>query len=80
MFTSSSQDDKMPLLAYRFQWDNGYSAHMTVPQYEQACYIARQWNMGQTVTVQPVFMQKDAVGIDTGTMFIVVLPDGSSHS
>jgi hypothetical protein len=53
---------------------------MTVPQYEQACRIAQQWNLGGTVTVQPVFMQKDAVGIHTGSMFIVVLPDGSSHS
>lgn len=65
---------------YRFVWATGYSAHMTVPQYDKACLIAQQWNMGHTVTVQPVFMQKDAIAIDTGSMTIVVLPDGSSHS
>ena len=70
----------MPMLAYRFQWGNGYSAHMTVAQYEQACVIAKQWELPQTVTVQPVFMLKDAIAIQTGSMTIVVLPDGSSHS
>lgn len=65
---------------YRFVWPTGYSAHMTVPQYEQACRIAQQWNMPCTVYVHPVFMQKDAVAIYTGSMMIVVLPDGSSHS
>jgi hypothetical protein len=65
---------------YRFVWATGYAAHMTVPQYEQACRIAQQWNLGSTVTVQPVFMMKDAVGIHTGSMYIAVLADGSSHS
>jgi len=53
---------------------------MTVPQYEQACRIAERWNMDHTVTVTPVFMQKDAIAINTGSMYIAVLPDGSSHS
>ena len=65
---------------YRFVWATGYAAHMTVPQYEQACRIAQQWNLGSTVTVQPVLMQKDAIGINTGSMFIAILADGSSHS
>ena len=65
---------------YRFVWPTGYAAHMTVPQYEQACVIAEQWGMTHTVEVQPVFGVKDAIGIHTGSMFIAVLPDGSSHS
>jgi len=65
---------------HRFEWYNGFSAHMTVPQYETACEIAHRFGLPHTVTVQPVFMQKDAIGIKTEHMFIVVLPDGSSHS
>ena len=70
----------MAMLTYRFQYWNGFSAHMTVPQYERACQIAHQWGLTHNVTVQPVFGIKDAVGIHTGSMFIAVLPDGSSHS
>jgi len=65
---------------YRFVWGSGYSAHMTVPQYEQACKIAQLFDLPHQVTVAPVFGLKDAVGIHTGTMFIAILPDGSSHS
>lgn len=65
---------------YRFVWPTGFSAHMTVPQYDKACLIAEQWGMTHAVTVQPVFGVKDAVGIHTGSMYIAVLPDGSSHS
>jgi hypothetical protein len=65
---------------YRFVWGTGYAAHMTVPQFETACLIAEQWNLGPNVTVAPVFMLKDAIAIQTGSMTIVVLPDGSSHS
>lgn len=65
---------------YRFVWPTGFSAHMTVPQYDKACLIAEQWGMTHTVTVQPVFGVKDAIGIHTGSMYIAVLPDGSSHS
>jgi len=65
---------------YRFVWPTGYSAHMTVPQYEKACRIAQQWNMGHTIAVQPVFGLADAICLDTGSMSIVVLADGSSHS
>jgi len=65
---------------YRFVWNSGYACHMTVPQYDTACLIAEQWGMTHTVTVDPVFGVKDAVGINTGTMYIAVLPDGSSHS
>jgi hypothetical protein len=53
---------------------------MTVPQYEKACRIAQQWNMGHTIAVQPVFGLADAICLDTGSMSIVVLADGSSHS
>ena len=65
---------------YKFVWGSGYSAHMTVPQYNKACHIAERFGMTHTVTVDPVFGVKDAVGINTGTMYIAVLPDGSSHS
>ncbi len=65
---------------YKFVWGSGYSAHMTVPQYNKACDIAERFGMTHTVTVDPVFGVKDAVGINTGTMYIAVLPDGSSHS
>jgi len=65
---------------YRFVWGSGYAAHMTVEQYDKACLIAKQWDLPHTVTVQPVFMMKDAIAIQTGSMTIVVLPDGSSHS
>jgi hypothetical protein len=53
---------------------------MTVPQYEKACMIAHRHNLGDTVTVHPVFMMKDAIGMECAGMFIAVLPDGSSHS
>lgn len=65
---------------YRFVWNTGYAAHMTVPQYDKACDIAERFGMTHTVTVSPVFGMKDAIGINTGTMYIAVLPDGSSHS
>ena len=65
---------------YRFVWPTGYAAHMTMEQFDTACLIAEQWGLTHTVTVQPVFGVKDAVGIHTGSMFIAVLPDGSSHS
>lgn len=65
---------------YRFVWPTGFAAHMTVPQYDKACVIAEQWGMTHTVTVQPVFGVQDAIGIHTGSMYIAVLPDGSSHS
>lgn len=65
---------------YRFVWNTGYAAHMTVPQYDKACDIAERFGMLNTVTVTPVFGMKDAIGINTGTMYIAVLPDGSSHS
>lgn len=65
---------------YRFVWPTGYAAHMTVPQYNKACDIAQRFNMTHTVEVQPVFGMDDAIGINTGTMFIAVLSDGSSHS
>ena len=68
------------MLTYRFQYYNGFSAHMTVPQYEKACLIAEQWGLTQTVIVEPVFGMKDAFMINTGSMYIAVLPDGSSHS
>lgn len=71
----------MPMLAYRFQFRNGYSAHMTVPQYEKACEIAHQWGLTQTVIVEPVFGSNGKeIMINTGSMWIAVLPDGSSHS
>lgn len=65
---------------FRFIWPTGYSAHMTVPQYDKACAIAERFGMAHTIIVQPVFGMKDAIGINTGTMFIAVLADGSSHS
>lgn len=71
----------MPMLAYRFQFANGYSAHMTVPQYEKACDIAHRWGLTQTVIVEPVFGSNGKeIMINTGSMWIAVLPDGSSHS
>jgi hypothetical protein len=65
---------------YKFVWSTGYSAHMTVPQYDKACEIAERFGMTHTVTVQPVFGFPDEILINTGTMWIAVLPDGSSHS
>jgi hypothetical protein len=65
---------------FRFVWPTGYAAHMTVAQYDKACDIAQRFNMAHTITVQPVFGDHDAIGIHTGTMFIAVFPDGSSHS
>jgi hypothetical protein len=69
-----------PTLTYRFTWPTGYSAHMTVPQYERACQISHDWSLPHNVEVSPVYGLKDAIGIHTGEMLIVVLPDGSSHS
>ena len=70
----------MSMLTFKFVYPTGYSCHMTVPQYEKACQIASRFEMCGTVVVSSVFGMKDAVGIDTGSMFIAVLPDGSSHS
>jgi hypothetical protein len=53
---------------------------MTHDQYDKACDIAHRFNLPHTVEVAPVFGLREAVGINTGTMFICVLPDGSSHS
>jgi hypothetical protein len=69
-----------PMLTYRFTWPTGYSAHMTPAQYERACQISHDWSLPHNVEVSPVFGMKDAIGIHTGEMLIVVLPDGSSHS
>lgn len=70
-----------PLLAYRFQFNNGFVPQMTEPQYEKACDIAHRWGLTQTVIVEPVFgSDGKEFMINTGTMWIVVLPDGSSHS
>ena len=65
---------------YRFVYPTGYSCHMTHDQYDKACDIAHRFNLPHTVEVAPVFGLREAVGINTGTMFICVLPDGSSHS
>ena len=53
---------------------------MTVVQYVKACQIAHRFGMTDTVVVDLVFGLKGAVGINTGSMYIAVLPDGSSHS
>ena len=65
---------------YKFVWPTGYSAHMTVPQYDKACEIAQRFDLTHTVTVHPSFGAPDEILINTGTMWIAVLPDGSSHS
>lgn len=66
---------------FRFVWPTGYSAHMTVPQYEKACQIAERFGLTHTVVVQPVFGSNgNEMMINTGSMWIAVLPDGSSHS
>ena len=65
---------------YRFIWGSGYAAHMTVPQFDKACAIAERFNMPHTITVASPFGMDDAIAINTGTMYIVVMPDGSSHS
>lgn len=66
---------------YRFQFYNGYSAHMTVPQYEKACEIAKQYGLTHTVIVEPVFGSGGKeIMINVGSMYIAVLPDGSSHT
>lgn len=66
---------------YRFVWPTGYSAHMTVPQYEKACMIAEQYGLTHTVEVQPVFgSDGQEIMMNVGDLWIAVLPDGSSHS
>lgn len=63
---------------YRFVYRSGIEACMTQPQHEKMVQIANRFNLLRgELEVQLVW---DAVGIDTGSMFIVVLPDGSSHS
>jgi len=47
---------------YRFVYPTGYSCHMTVPQYDQACRIAERFGMTHTVTVQPIFGVEGAIG------------------
>ena len=71
----------MPMLTYRFQFSNGFVPQMTLPQYERACEIAHEWGLTHTVIVEPVFGSNGKeIMINTGSMWIAVLPDGSSHS
>lgn len=66
---------------YRFVWPTGYSAHMTVPQYEKACMIAEQYGLTHTVEVQLVFgSDGKEIMMNVGEFWIAVLPDGSSHT
>jgi hypothetical protein len=68
------------MLVYKFVWPTGYSAHMTVPQYDTACEIAHRYNLPHEVTVSPVFLGDGAVAITVDGMYIAILPDGSSHT
>lgn len=66
---------------YRFVWPTGYSAHMSVPQYERACEIAEQYDLTHTVEVHPVFgTEGEDIMIDVGDFWIAVRHDGSSHT
>lgn len=67
-------------MMYRFVFPAGWSAPMTALQYEKACAIAAQYRMTSTVEVEPVFGVPGAVLLNTGTISIAILPDGSSHS
>ena len=65
---------------FAFVYATGTVCQMQPAQYKKASDIARRFGMCGTVVVSPVFGLKGAVGIDTGSMFIAVLEDGSSHS
>lgn len=70
----------MPMLTYRFVYSGGWPAHMTTTQYEAACVVANRFNMTHTVEVDRMFGGDGAIIINTGTMRIVVEPDGHTHS
>ena len=69
------------MAVYKFVWPTGYSAHMTVPQFESACKVAEQWGMTHTVTVEPMFGGDGCILIQVDdNMWIAVETDGYAHS
>ena len=67
-------------MKYRFAYPDGVIANLTEPQREKAAAIAERFGMTHTVTVRPMFGVEGAICLDTGTMDIGILTDGSSHT
>jgi hypothetical protein len=68
------------MAVYKFVWPTGYSAHMTVPQFESACKVAERHNLISPVTVHPMFGGDGCILMQVGPMWIGVETDGYAHS
>lgn len=77
------------MLVYRFIYPSGYSAHMSVPQYESACRVALKYQLSNTVVVEPAMTtaphaQEEHIGlmmkvVPADIFRIIVYPDGVSR-
>lgn len=67
-------------MQFQFHYRTGTVADLTPAQHAKASDIAQRFNMTSSVEVARVFGLPGAIAMDTGTMFITILPDGSSHS
>lgn len=65
---------------YRFVWPNSDTAVLPTAQTTALVAVADRWQMTGTVTVQPLFGGDGAVIVNVGSMWLVVEPDGYTHS
>jgi hypothetical protein len=67
-------------MTYRFVWPNGGTATVTAAQTAALVAVADRWQMTATVEIQPMFGGDGAVIVNVGSMWLVVEPDGYTHS
>lgn len=66
---------------YTFVWRNGDVATGTPAQLEKLTHLAERFALpAGVVQVDPAFGYGNDIMLNVGTMWICVLPDGSSHS
>jgi hypothetical protein len=70
----------LPMLTYKFIWSTGYSAHMTLPQYEAMCMIAHQYDLPSTCYVHPGPVGSKTIMIKAEGLWIGVEEDGWRHT
>lgn len=84
MYTTDAEmaawDARIKNMTYRFVWPNSDPAVLPTTQHDALVAVANRWQMTGTVTVQPLFGGDGAVIVNVGSMFLVVEPDGYTHS
>jgi hypothetical protein len=70
----------LPMLTYKFVWASGYSAHMTLPQYERMCHIANEYELPHTCYVHPGPIGSKCIMIRANDMWYGVEEDGWIHT